>query len=558
MEEVNGLEVIQGDVRSEPLNRNFSQIETIAHQAVAETQETKSTIDRMRAMKFDLYPTYYGTMTGYRKSVMQSFIVMPDGTLFMSQVGVDNNPGIGESFTINRLDGDGHYLDKMEIVHGGHGVNIQAWKSGGDTLLTFVADVETGYKIKQIPYRPNSRIDVKSTGGTIPKYGTGTQLIAIDRTNNKIAVSTKTTADYWNVTQVYNYDEYLKGNAQPVGTVTGTGTNGTLQGFGLIDNTLYWWVGDIGKRDTIKLYLYNTDRGTLMNTYFYPDIAKDYSTTEPEGLYVYQDGNGDVSLFVGVSSGEVGFQRVNMIYAWHSNENEMRFTSSLLQQVQSFKMVESDGFALMPSPLPNKLSQLARPGMYYFRTADWLSFSDIPDHYRVQSGWWMYVYPRSRDVSVIQEAFRNTTTRDDYRIYRIVRLDGTTTEWRPVKSERVSLWTGDSRGDFKTSFKLSDSLNNYDYIYFRIQHEGGANSDDRYVDMRNWGSNDLIFQTHNIGDSATSMGISFFEYCALFSSDRTSFTNKRSTRITISGSGNLSRVNDDDSIGLRAIIGVKL
>lgn len=127
-------------------------------------------------------------------------------------------------------------------------------------------------------------------------------------------------------------------------------------------------------------------------------------------------------------------------------------------------------------------------------------------------------------------------------------------------TKKVTLWTGTSKGDFTTVFTLSESINNYDLVYFKLESDSGINAVDRTVVVSEWGSDELIFQTFNLTDGGATGSSLFefnlFEYVATFSAGRDSFTNTRSTKVTVGGTD--SRTDTDLTIGIKAIIGIKL
>jgi hypothetical protein len=141
-----------------------------------------------------------------------------------------------------------------------------------------------------------------------------------------------------------------------------------------------------------------------------------------------------------------------------------------------------------------------------------------------------------------------TRTRDSANVW---------TAWKQLSSELVTLWSGTSKGDFTTTFTLSETMDNFDLIYFQVDFEGGSNVIQRIIPSSEFVTNFTVNQ-FNISDAASTLGVNMIEYSATFSADKLTFKNTRSIRIVMASGGVQTRTDNEINTGLTKIIGIRL
>jgi len=149
----------------------------------------------------------------------------------------------------------------------------------------------------------------------------------------------------------------------------------------------------------------------------------------------------------------------------------------------------------------------------------------------------------------------------DYRnnVYTNYLDNNTWSGWKWLSSKMTTLWSGDSRGDFNSTFTLSESLTNYDFAYIKVNNISGTHSFDRFVQVASLGTTfDFVVESTNLADSPGSLGMAMQEYCATFAADQKSFKNIRATQMTLNSSNTLSRTDNYNGIGISRIVGIKL
>lgn len=214
------------------------------------------------------------------------------------------------------------------------------------------------------------------------------------------------------------------------------------------------------------------------------------------------------------------------------------------------------GYFNQTAPSVASLALIKTPGSYYMSTAQSSTYSDHP--LPGVAGWFLDVSRRTNSTdTLIQTLTRNSGTKSDMQQYTR-RVVGTTGgPWKNMFTERKTLWSGASKGDFASTFTLSESLLNFDMIYFKVDSDAGLNANERVVFMSEWQSDELQFQMVNLSNTVGNTGFWLFELALQFNAAKDSFTMKRAIRLAFSSANNQTRTDNDATMGLQSIVGVR-
>ena len=204
-------------------------------------------------------------------------------------------------------------------------------------------------------------------------------------------------------------------------------------------------------------------------------------------------------------------------------------------------------------PKPQVLSEITKPGWYYFPASEF-NFSDVPSEYLGVSGFWLNVYPRTKDGAVYQELVRNTSGKNPWRLGRQVTANKTASEWVSLQQERKTLWTGDSRTS--DVLALTDAIDKYDFLWVRLWHEGGKYTTELIRTNQIITDKKMFFHGVNLPDSSSTLALYFQELEVAVSDDFRTLTQTRKSRIKLDSTGVLTR-NEDSPIGIHEIQGIR-
>lgn len=507
-----------------------------------------------KAYDFNKYPLFYKTLQGKMTSVMQTFAKLSDGTWLMTQVGCTDAPPTGESFTLTRLDNNGEMLDYMSVHHGGHGV-IQAIETENGIEVYFRADDTLNYELVRIIYKPNTTIDLSASSDfmVLPKpEGNQYYLINIDVENNLVMLSPRASQGKYGDAIIYAFDKYLAGDiSEPLATVPNMVADSTMQGLAIRGNMVLVYYGTIGEKCFLRVI--QIDTGEYAD-YHYDKLGYTHNddkntVVEAEGCFIDKDGN----IYLGVSTGSSGAIRANRIYVITSPKQSTEFISETLENSQTYKYIEGDGHAKWQDPKPQSLSEIKKPGWYYFTSSEF-DFDDVPAEYKGVSGFWLNVYPRAKDGTVYQELIRNTSGVNQWRIGRQVASTGASM-WKPLNMEKKVLWSGDTRNE--TTLQLKDELNKYDLLVVRLWHEGGQFTTETITTPIIETNKRMFFHGMNVGDSDGSATFYMFEMVVEVAEDMKTLTQSRKTRLSIANGGTNTREQDNVKIGIHEIVGIR-
>lgn len=536
----------------------------IEHQLQDTLEEVNEKVDEAIEMvetfnlpQFDNYPTYFKSFAGVRTSVIQDFRKVDENRWLVSQAGGATPIDNGESFTMTMINTNGEILSSMELINGGHGAmfNCQL-QSDGSIDIYFTADVTTGYKIIKTKYVANGKFNANQAGlTTIPKSSTECQLAYINFKEDKILLATTAGSGRWYKAEIFNFLDYINGRqTTPLYVSNHTKIqNIASQGFAIMNDQMFVYAGSLGLND-ITLRIVDLPTNTYKD---YPlhNLGKlgEETITEGEGIYIDEFNN----VYIGVATGSGGTTRNFNAYVFAHKTDLQHILGKTLETAQMYKLTDNNGYAMGLSPLPAKIADIVRPGWYYFTTNEVQQFSDMPEGYAV-AGYWLNVYPRSKDGSIYQELVRNTSGNNRWRLGRSINVaTNTAYPFKPLSREYKTLFSADTR-TYTTgqSFSLNDSIENYDQLLIRTWGAGGRyNTKTLPVSLL---TTDKTFVVHDLnnGDGSTSTGVYFQEIQITIGDDLTTMTYKLKSQIGWNGT-TMVRVNDPDSIGIVEVIGIR-
>ena len=507
--------------------------------------------------QFDNYPGYFKSFAGVRTSVIQDFRKVDDNRWLVSQAGgataIDDG---GESFTLTMVNTNGEILSSMEVINGGHGSMFNCQLQGDGSIdIYFTGDQTTNYRIMKIKYVANGKFNASSQQplSTIPKTSTECQLAYINFEEDLLLLATTAGSGRWYKAEVFNFLDYINGRNQTPLFVTDQTKiqNITSQGFAVSGDHVFVYAGTLGENNTTLRIINMKTREQVDHQLNNLGKLGEETITEAEGIYIDEHQN----VYIGIATGGGGTIRNFNAYVFAHKTDQQHIQGKILETAQMFKLTDNNGNAMGLSPLPAKIADIIRPGVYYFTTNEMGQFSDVPDEYKVGS--WLIVYPRSKDGGVYQELVRHTSGNNRYRIGRsVVTTTGEAYAFKPITRERKTLHNTDTRTlQAGQSFTLSDSIDNYDELYIRTWGAGGRYNTKTL--MTSLLKTDRTFVIHdvNLGDGTSSTGVYFQELQITIEDDLKTFTIKLKSQIGWNGSTMVRE--DDPSLGIIEVVGIR-
>ena len=495
-------------------------------------------------------PVYAKTLRGVRVTAMQQFSKLKDNSYLFSQSGASTTVDGLESFTITHLASDGTILSFMEILAGGHGwFQINETEAGVELYFTSADE-----RLIQTTYQASKVLDLREQAGyTVLQNPTGERaLMALDVENDYLLLMTRNPQKVYDRADVYRFSEVKSGQAQaPLFTLEGLLEDGeVMQGIGIDETSAYFFSHAYGGHAKIRVFDLETQ---LSVDYHHPLLGytheKDATLVEGEGLQIIGD-----TLMIGVTVGASGGTRYNHVFAFSSVENQASILSDALENAQTYKLIEGNGFVKPVNVKPLRLEELTEPGEYYFSGSSF-TFEDVPEEYRGKSGFFVHNSARAGDGTVFQTITRNTATGNCYRLGR--QISGSTKKgapWRSLVPEKKVLYAGDSRS--LASIKLTDSIKNYDFILVRLYHAGGFYHSQLFDSSVLTTNKSLVLQATNLPDSASSANFYAQELACTINEDGLTINQTRKSQIQVTSTGTVNRT-EDASIGICEIQGIR-
>lgn len=547
---LSGVEVEMPALKEDVKNKLQETVNTV-NQKVNEAVEQLETFN---LPQFDNYPMFFKSFAGVRTSVIQEFRQVDENRWLVSQTGGATPVESGESFTLTMVNTNGELLSTMELINGGHGsmFNCQL-QNDGSIDIYFTADATTGYKIIKTKYIPNGKFNCNQSGlTTIPKSSTECQLAYINFEEDKILLVTTSGGGRWYKAEVFNFLDYLNGRQTTplyVSNHTKIG-NITSQGFAIMDDTMFVYAGSLGMND-ITLRIVDLPSNTYQD---YPlhnlgKLSED-TVTEGEGLFIDKHKN----VYIGVATGEGGTTRNFNAYVYAHKTDQQHILGKSLETAQMYKLTDANGYAMGLSPLPARISDITRPGWYYFTTNQMGQFSDIEAEY--VGGCWLHVFPRTKDGGTYQELIRHTAGDNRWRLGRSINSDGTIYNWKHLTTQYKTIFSTDTRTLEKgQSFTLTDTIDKFDQLYIRSWGAGGKYETKVIQTALLIKEKALVLHHINLGDGEASTGVYFQELQYTIGADLKTFTLSLKAQIGWNGT-TMARTNDP-SFGIVEIIGIR-
>ena len=546
--------LIQSSVFTDFENR-LSGIQVEIPQLKAEVnQKVDEAIERLDTFnlpQFSNYPMFFKSFAGVRTSVIQDFRQVDDNRWLVSQVGGATPIESGESCTLTMVNTNGEILSSMELINGGHGSMFNCQLQGDGSIdIYFTSDAVTGNKIIKTKYIANGKFKCNQAGlTTIPKTSTECQLAYINFEEDKILIATTAGGGRWYKAEIFDFQAYASGR-QTVPLYVSNHTkigNITSQGFAVMEDKMFVYAGSLREND-VTLRIVDLPTNTYKD---YPlnslgKLSED-TVTEGEGIFIDKNKN----VYLRVATGEGGTTRNLNVYVFAHKTDQQHLLGKTLETAQMYKLTDANGYAMGLSPLPARISDITRPGWYYFTTSQMQQFEDIPGEYA--GGAWLNVYPRTKDGGTYQELTRHTSGDNRWKLGRSISSTGEVYDWKPLTKQYKTLYSNNDRT--VTSFKLSEPFTNYDQIQIRSWMAGGRYDVKTLQTSFLKSDRNLVIHGVNIGDSETSTGFYCQELRLTISSDCQTFTYDAKAQVGWNGS-TFVRANDVEA-GIVEVIGIR-
>lgn len=507
--------------------------------------------------QFESYPMFFKSFCGVRTSVIQDFRKVDENRWLVSQAGGNTEIADGESFTLTMCNTNGEVLSSMELINGGHGsmFNCQLQPDGSIDLY-FTCDRVNNYKIIKTKYQANGKLNCSTAGFLmIPKtHPNELQLAYINFEEDKILLTTSSGDGNWYKGEVFNFLDYINGRqTTPLYTTNHLKIgNITSQGFAISGKWLFVHTGSLGA-DDITLRIIDLSTNTY-NDYNINQLGKlsESTVTEGEGIYVDEHKN----VYIGVATGEGGKTRNHNIYVYPHKTDQQHLLGKSLETAQMYKLTDANGYAMSLSPQPATIAEIVRPGWYYFTTNEMKNFSDVPEEFKV-AGYWLNVYPRTKDGGIYQELIRHTSGENRWRLGRSINIvTGEAFPFRNLTRQSKVIYSGDSRA--LSSFQLSESIENFKEIQIRIWGAGGSYDLKTFPVSLLTKDRKFVFHHMNIGDSDSSLGLYFQEIRATIAGDYQTITYDAKIQFAWDKTNKeFTRTNDVTNIGVTEVIGIR-
>lgn len=535
-----------------------SVFEDFENRLVEAKEELNEIVEDFKAYdnpQFENYPMFFKSFAGVRTSVIQDFRQVDENRWLVSQGGGNTAITDGESFTLSMVNTNGEILSSMELINGGHGSMFNAQRqSDGSIDIYFTCDKERGYKIVKTKYVANGKLDCKSAAlTTLPKTSSEVQLAYINFEEDKILLVTSSGGGQWYKAEVFDFQAYISGR-QTIPTYVSSHTkigNITSQGFAITGNKMFVHSGSLGLNDiTMRIVDLETDTYKDYNLNLLGKLSED-TVTEGEGIFIDKHKN----VYIGVATGEGGTTRNHNIYVFSHKTDQQHLLGKTMETAQMYKLTDANGYAMGLTPQPSKIADITRPGWYYFTTNQMQQFTDVPSEFAV-AGYWLNVYPRSKDGSIYQELIRNTSGNNRWRLGRSIGGDGVAYDFKCLSRQYKTLYSEDSRT--LSSFTLSEPFDNFDQIQIRIWGAGGKYDIKTFQTSFLKSDRKLVFHHINLGDSDNSLGLYVQEMRLSIGSDLQTFSYDAKVQFGWNSSNKeFVRTNDIDTIGVVEVIGIR-
>ncbi|KAJ8102400.1 teichoic acid biosynthesis protein C [Lipomyces tetrasporus] len=244
--------------------------------------------------------------------------------LFVAQRRDGSSDTAGD-LCITQLDFDGNYVGYMYLTDFGHGVAFGAQGVGSSTYLwTEVEASSSGYGKKLARFKFTSGSTLSSTSSALTKFTPVSEATehtcSIDPVNNNLVVR-YSLSDGKHIA-VYGLADAANGDfSSPLADFKQPSLGSlspTFQGYAAYGQYLYVLTGNsydlTGGEVNSQVTSINMNTGAIAQGPVLTRAGSTLTYREPEGMAIYQTGAGEVRLFLGFASGEVGDRRSNLFY----------------------------------------------------------------------------------------------------------------------------------------------------------------------------------------------------------------------------------------------------
>lgn len=529
-----------------------NEIPLLKEEVNQKVDEAVEKLETFNTPQFDNYPMFFKSFAGVRTSVIQDFRKVDSNRWLVSQAGGATAIESGESFTLTMVNTNGDILSSMELIHGGHGsmFNCQLQEDGSIDIY-FTCDTTQAYKIVKTKYVANGKLDCSTSNlTTIPKTLDHVQLAYINWEEDKILLATSSGGGRWYRAEVFDFTPYVSGKQKTPLYVSDNIKieNITSQGFAVSKDRLFVYAGSLGENDiTLRIIDCKTDEYVDHKLYNLGKLGED-TITEGEGIYIDELDN----VYIGVATGSGGTTRNFNAYVFAHKTDQQHLLGKVMETAQMYKLTDANGYAMGLSPLPANISDIVRPGWYYFTTNEMQQFGDIPAEFAV-AGYWLHVFPRTKDGGIYQELIRHTAGNNRWRLGRSINSTGEVYDWKNLTTQYKTIYSNNSKT--LTTFKTTEPLTNYDQIQIRTWGAGGKFNTKVLSSSLLASERSLVIHDINIGDSETSTGLYVQELRLSIDADLQTFTYNAKAQVGWNGS-TFVRVNDVEA-GIVEIVGIR-
>ena len=429
-----------GEIVEDTLTRIIQEMEALIARMEAYIEEVKQqeyVLDLSRATNTFLYEFDLEDET-----INQSIVIDEQSDyIYATQVNLVDEDGGAESYRINRLDRLGRLIDSMRVRLGGHGTSIGLeYDNGIPYIWGTTSDSDYTY-VSRFRYAPGTEITGQSAGvESYMAYQGVSVSVVIDDKNKLAGIRTTEVVNGGNVTHfnVYNIADLKNRINEDTPVYSYAFTDGMnaqgMQGNALDGHKFYVTFGMSAAG--FSLYEVDLRTGEVVHNLtgkdmkFAPIETEDYS--EPEGLFLYTDPTTKKKILFHVLMTDNAGRRRKNLYALSSSHNAVEpFIGYANRKAQQYAFIRNDGKGIRRYELgePANLSDIRKPGWYYFNAADMAEFADhpIPE----SGGYWLLVSPTDTGTVVHHTMIRNSAVHSHV-LTRTIFSDGTTSPFSGV------------------------------------------------------------------------------------------------------------------------------
>lgn len=557
--------IINEQIFSE-LNSKIKELENKLNETIEQVEENTNDILELKKEEtqqekfFDIcnsQPVYITQCETFKTTVVQGIgYDVKKQNIYMSQVYVNNDWGNEvEHFILNRCDKHGKLLDSMKCKHGGHGTDF-GLEFVGDDVWVWTAwhgyglcgDINKHILVR-IKYKPGD-IDLCDEGveyQIINKFTNDYCIATLSSCGKYIALSSPYDSNNTSYKVTIRTIEDLKNNVDNIIHQFDIDTSETLQGLAFDENVFYYRTGTSNEKvptfsdkiNVIDLKTYDIINTLDINC---GEIVNDF--IEPQGMCLVESLNKKSKSLLLATAKDMQLRRMNLVYMLGHGDIGIQILGS---QNDKNKLYKDNGRSFQPPTNITKMSQISRPGWYYFNADRINQMEDRPE---VGVGGWLNVSPTNDNGEIfIQEFTSNQTTElNFYRVSRTIDKSelNNVTPWGGSAME-LTLWEYEgNKPPLDTVINLKQNYKYFDYLLLKYKFPGGDNSTDQLVSLKYLTGREISQQKFNLDN--TTHEPTFYEHIIELSEDGNSFKVK----------GVYKNTEGSTDFTIKRIVGVRL